>query len=164
MKKYIPIDFDEKGKVILGNAKNTPTSNGFIPTTWAPGGSDEEKQGLKSISISPAIQTTPALDTVHVYWEDLTDEEKQGLVRMVFQCPQQMFENRDYTVTLTPTQSWAVENDEDIPPAQPVSFTYTSLKQDGVVRVVTDEIALGNVENQEDWFLIQLVFVDDDPK
>ena len=33
MKKYIPVDFDEKGNVILGGERNTPTSNGFIPTT-----------------------------------------------------------------------------------------------------------------------------------
>lgn len=46
MKKYYPVDFDEKGNAVLGNAKSTPTSNGFIPTAWAPGGSDEEKQGL----------------------------------------------------------------------------------------------------------------------
>lgn len=59
MKKYIPIDFDEKGKVILGREKNTPTPNGTIPAIFIPGGSDEGKQGLKSITISPAIQTTP---------------------------------------------------------------------------------------------------------
>lgn len=43
MKKYYPVDFDEKGNAVLGNAKSNPTSNGFIPTAWAPGGSDEEK-------------------------------------------------------------------------------------------------------------------------
>ena len=66
MKKYIPVDFDEKGNAVLGREKNTPTSNSFIPTTWAPGGS-EGKQGVKSISISPAITTNPALDSVNVY-------------------------------------------------------------------------------------------------
>lgn len=64
MKKYYPIDFDEKGNAVLGNAKNNPTSNGFIPTTWTPGGgSEEEGNGIKSITISPSITTTPALDT-----------------------------------------------------------------------------------------------------
>ena len=31
MKKYIPVDFDEKGNAVLGREKNTPTSNSFIP-------------------------------------------------------------------------------------------------------------------------------------
>lgn len=71
MKKYIPIDFDEKGKVILGREKNTPTQNGTIPAIFIPSGSDENKQGLKSISISPAIQTTPALDSLFpIYYGD----------------------------------------------------------------------------------------------
>ena len=103
MKKYIPIDFDEKGKVILGREKNTPTSNGFIPTTWAPGGSDEGKQGLKSISISPAITTDPALDSLFpIYYDDLTDEQKQSGVTV--QVTGAITD--ESVLTITPTSDW----------------------------------------------------------
>ena len=103
MKKYYPVDFDEKGNAVLGNAKSNPTSNGIIPTAWAPGGSDEGKQGLKSISISPAITTTPALDSLFpIYWEDLTDEQKQQGVNITVDLDPQT-EPADYTFTLTPT-------------------------------------------------------------
>ena len=108
MKKYIPIDFDEKGKVILGNAKNTPTSNGFIPTTWAPGG--EAGNGIKSISISPAITTTPALESLFpIYYEDLTEEQKQDGVRVHGTVEPGVIKSGDtYQFTITPTADWYV--------------------------------------------------------
>ena len=77
MKKYYPIDFDSKGNAILGDARSTPTSNSFIPTTWTPGGgSEDEGNGIMSISITPAIETTPALESVFpIYWEDIPAED-----------------------------------------------------------------------------------------
>lgn len=102
MKKYIPVDFDEKGNAVLGNAKNTPTSNGFIPTTWAPGGGSGEGNGIKSITISPAITTTPALESLYpIYWEDLTDEQKQdGIILTIYA---DIDDGAQYTFTITPT-------------------------------------------------------------
>lgn len=103
MKKYYPVDFDDKGNAVLGTPKNTPTSNGFIPTTWAPGG--EAGNGIKSITISPAITTTPALESLFpIYWEDLTDEQKQSgvTVEVGGTLPE------DYTYTVTPTTDWHV--------------------------------------------------------
>ena len=105
MKKYYPVDFDEKGNAVLGNAKSNPTSNGFIPTAWAPGGSDEGKQGLKSISISPAIQTTPALnECIPSYYEE------GGIHSLIFQA--ELGVNASYTVTVTPTPEWYVYTDD----------------------------------------------------
>lgn len=63
MKKYYPIDFDEKGNAILGTARTTPTSNGFVPTTWAPPAPSVDGNGIRSITISPSMTTTPALDS-----------------------------------------------------------------------------------------------------
>ncbi len=105
MKKYYPVDFDEKGNAVLGNAKSNPTSNSFIPTTWAPGGSDEEKQGLKSITISPAITTTPALDSIApIYYDDLTEEQKQdGVILNLTSAP---ITDGEYNVTVTPSENW----------------------------------------------------------
>lgn len=110
MKKYIPLDFDEKGKVILGNAKNAPTPNGTIPAIFIPGGSDENKQGLKSISISPAITTTPALDSLFpIYYDDLTEEQKQSGVQISSTVESGVLMSGDtYQFAITPTADWYV--------------------------------------------------------
>ena len=119
MKKYIPVDFDEKGNAVLGNASNTPTSNGFIPTTWAPGGSDEEKQGLKSITISPAITTTPALDSLFpIYWDDLPEGEiEEGVEYRSYAATlhtgHALTQGEHYSVSCTPTSAWHYDDTED---------------------------------------------------
>ena len=103
MKKYYPVDFDENGNAVLGNAKSNPTSNGFIPTTWAPGG--EAGNGIKSITISPAITTTPALDSLFpIYYEDLTEDQKQNGVTI--SCTRGDFTPDEYTLTVEPTGDW----------------------------------------------------------
>ena len=123
MKKYIPLDFDEKGKVILGREKNTPTQNGTIPAIFIPGGSDENKQGLKSISISPAITTTPALDSLFpIYWDDLTEEQKRNGVPITIHA--NIEDNVPCKFTVTPTQNWYVAG-EDMQfggQGEPISF------------------------------------------
>lgn len=127
MKKYIPLDFDEKGNAVLGNAKNTPTSNGFIPTTWAPGG--EAGNGIKSITISPAITTTPALDSLFpIYWEDLTDEEKEQQGKTIMLTTDTtLVDDTTYTVTVTPTADWYAADDDDYGgKGEPVTFTATA--------------------------------------
>ena len=108
MKKYIPVDFDEKGNVILGRERNTPTSNGFIPTTWTPPAPVSEGSGLKSISISPVLETTPALDTVFpIYYEDLTEEEKEYGKEITIKLTTPLEETPPpATVTVEPTGDW----------------------------------------------------------
>lgn len=119
MKKYIPIDFDEKGKVILGNAKNTPTPNGTIPAIFIPGGSDENKQGLKSISISPAITTTPALDSLFpIYWDDLPEGEiEEGVEYREYEATlhtgHALTQGDSYSVSITPTSEWHYDDMDD---------------------------------------------------
>lgn len=58
-----------------------------------------------SISISPAITTTPALDSLFpIYWEDLTDEQKQNGVNIVAYVGSDVIKVGDeYTITVTPT-------------------------------------------------------------
>lgn len=124
MKKYIPLDFDEKGKVILGREKNTPTPNGTIPAIFIPNGSDEVKQGLKSISISPAITTTPALDSVFpIYWDDLTEEEKAEGKKTVLLNADSLTVGDTYTAQVAATSDWYVIGDGDWS-AQGGSATY----------------------------------------
>lgn len=130
MKKYIPVDFDEKGNVILGNAKNNPTSNGFIPTTWAPGGgSDEGKNGIKSISISPAISTTPALESLFpIYYEDLTEDEKGTHKAVSAVATTTLVDGNEYAVTATPTDNMYVAYGSDVvseSAGAPITFNVT---------------------------------------
>lgn len=147
MKKYIPIDFDEKGKPILGNAKDTPTSNGFIPTTWVPGGgSEDEGNGMKSITITPAIETTPALEDFlpcyyHGHTGTLTITANWGV-------------NASYTITATPTPDWYVFTDDDNGEiGQPLEFTLTT---DGG-ETITAGTNFG-VSSQDDADYIQFMF------
>ena len=103
----------------MGRERNTPASNGFIPTTWVPGGGDEGKQGLKSITISPAITTTPALDSLFpIYWEEGKSYPPVSLLTHDT-IPDAV------TVTVTPTSDWYAFNLETQEPGnigEPVTF------------------------------------------
>ena len=58
-----------------------------------------------SISISPAITTTPALDSLFpIYWEDLTDEQKQDGITI--NCTSSGYTPGEYTITVEPTGDW----------------------------------------------------------
>lgn len=105
MKKYITMDFDDKGKPVLGGAKDRPNSNSFIPTTWTPPAPVSEGSGLKSISISPVIETTPALADISPYYYD--DEHRILTIYASFE------NNAEYTITVTPTPDWYVYTDDD---------------------------------------------------
>ena len=132
MKKYIPVDFDEKGNVILGRERNTPTSNGFIPTTWVPGGggSGDEGSGLKSISISPVLETTPALDTVYpIYWDADTAVEGWNEANIVLTTETPLTIGAEYNVTITPTSDWTAGHTGSDPMGvgEPLTYTVTLL-------------------------------------
>lgn len=136
MKKYIPVDFDEKGNAVLGTQKNTPTSNGFIPTTWTPGGSDEEKQGLKSISISPAITTEPSLASIPpIYFDAEKAEEGWMHVEYNLTTATALRRGDTYTITLTPTNDWIAERtgtESSSQKGEPLVFT-VQLINDGAL-------------------------------
>lgn len=150
MKKYIPVDFDEKGNAVLGREKNTPTSNSFIPTTWAPGG-DEGKQGLKSVTISPAIATTPAFESKFpIYWEDMTEEQKQGIEVQTFVDFGVIKAGDEYTITVTPTSGLYAAGVGDGDPAfgekgEPLTFTVTA-ELDGNLGFTV--VALDSIEEE----------------
>lgn len=135
MKKYYPVDFDEKGNAVLGNAKSNPTSNGFIPTAWAPGGSDEGKQGLKSITISPALDTTPALDSLFpFYWDEAQAKEGWQRFEQVLTTGVSLTERTKYTVTVTPTSEWLAGHESQYSEAgQP--FTYETTVTGGILKI-----------------------------
>ena len=148
MKKYYPVDFDEKG-----NAKSNPTSNGFIPTTWAPGGgSEDEGNGIKSITISPALDSL-----FPIYWEDLTDEEKEEQVKTIqLTSNTTIVDGTTYTVTVTPTADWYATDDRYIGgKGEPVTFTVTA--SDGkpfIVSAVVTSTTDPNVDRQINVMLL----------
>lgn len=82
-----------------------------------------------SISISPAIQTTPALDSLFpIYWEDLTDEEKEQQGKTIMLTTDTtLVDDTTYTVTVTPTADWyAVYDDDHGGKGEPVTLTATA--------------------------------------
>lgn len=104
MKKYYPVDFDEKGNAVLGTPKNKPTSNGFIPTTWAPGGGGDAGTGIEWVSISPSFDTAPELDDIcPIYWSGETQNINVDAFGM---------QNVNYSITVCPTEDAYAYADE----------------------------------------------------
>lgn len=64
-----------------------------------------------NISISPAITTTPALDSLFpIYYDDLTEEQKRDGVSLVA-LPDEILQGQ-HTVTITPTSDWYIADGE----------------------------------------------------
>lgn len=123
MRKYINMDFDEKGKPVLGRAKDTATG-GFVPTTWAPPAPSVDGNGIKSITISPSITTTPALDSLFpIYYENLTEEQKQQGVMLLLETDTAVEIGEEFTFTVTPTANMYVIASEPGGKGEPITVT-----------------------------------------
>lgn len=74
------------------------------------GGGGDAGNGIRSITISPAITTTPALESYFpIYWEDLTDEQKQDGVLVYGTVESGVIKSGDtYQFIITPTADWYV--------------------------------------------------------
>ena len=93
---------DEGGYIEAWKNSDGTTEVKLIPKS---GGGDEGKHGLKSITMSPAIETTPALDTFFpIYLENLTEDEKQNGVQVETVAVNEL--QQSYTITATPTEDW----------------------------------------------------------
>ena len=58
-----------------------------------------------NISISPAITTTPTLESLFpIYWEDLTEDQKRDGITI--SCTRGDFTPGEYTLTVEPTGDW----------------------------------------------------------
>ena len=84
---------------------NTPwNTNMKIVESLISGGDDAGKQGLKSITISPSITTTPALaDISPTYY----DGERTSI-----HISAELELNAEYAITVTPTSDWYVYTDD----------------------------------------------------
>lgn len=82
-------------------------SDGTTEVKLIPKSGGEGKNGIESITISPAITTTPALASLFpIYWEDLTEEQKQEGV--ILNLTSEPITDGEYTVTVTPSENWYV--------------------------------------------------------
>ena len=83
---------------------NTPNNTNIKTVESLINGSESEKSiGIKSITISPAITTTPALESFFpIYYEDLTEEQKQNGVAINVATSAEPLPD-GYTFTLVPT-------------------------------------------------------------
>ena len=92
---------DEGGYIEAWKKSDGTTEVKLIPKS----GRDEGKNGIKSITISPAITTTPALDSLlPIYWDDLTEEQKRNGVPITIHA--NIEDDVPCTFTVTPTQTW----------------------------------------------------------
>ena len=110
MKKYITLDFDEKGAPVMGNAKNTPGQGyAFVPSGWVPPTPPtpvEEGDGIKSLAISPTFVTDPTLeDQFPVYWDDERLAPDITGVK-TFSATAEYMEFVDASYTFTPAATW----------------------------------------------------------
>ena len=98
---------DEGGYIEAWKNSDGTTEVKLIPKS---GGGDEGGHGLKSISISPSITTTPALESLFpIYYEDLTEEQIQGGVQMSSSVESGALVSGDtYQFSITPTADWYV--------------------------------------------------------
>lgn len=126
------------------------------------GGGGDAGNGIRSISISPAITTDPALESFFpIYWKDLTAEEKEDgvYIEVSVDAPQVA----DYTFTLTPTDDMyagimgiggaPIMGDEK---GAPVSGTNqnTPVVQNAMFSV--SEVPMGDVEPSDKHFNVYL--------
>lgn len=97
---------DEGGYIEAWKNSDGTTEVKLIPKS----GGDEGKNGILSVTISPAITTTPALASLFpIYYEDLTEEQKQDGVQITSTVEPGVLKSGDtYQLTITPTADWYV--------------------------------------------------------
>lgn len=93
----------------MPNNDNLEGATGTIVLTeggQGSGGGGDAGNGIKSITISPAITTRPALESFFpIYLENLTEEEKQNGVVINVASTEEPSPG-DYTLTVEPTGNW----------------------------------------------------------
>ena len=104
---------DELIKYLVNTPNNTNIK--VVESLINGGGGSEAGNGIKFITISPAITTTPALESLFpIYYEDLTEEQKQEHAVRIAASTQATMEVGDtYTVTVVPTADMYAMGDSE---------------------------------------------------
>lgn len=109
----------------------------------------EEGDGIKSISISPAISTTPALESFFpIYWEDLTKEQKDNGVIINVETDGEL--SGEYAVTITPTAEWYAFADGT--PTKGAAVTKPMFAHDGIATVSANVAASPDDESEDERY------------
>lgn len=104
-----------------------------------------------SISISPAITTTPALDSLFpIYWDDLTEEEKLSGIQYTLGTSDDIPDSVD--ITVTPTPDWYAGDEE----AKGTPKTYTAEKENGKI-VAPIDVSNGEIPISPDFAIVRVV-------
>lgn len=148
---------DEGGYIEAWKNSDGTTEVKLIPKN---GGGDEGKNGILSVTISPAITTTPALDSMFpIYLEDLTDAQKRDGVNVVADVGIGVITAGDeYTITVTPTDDLYAGVIDDEPEfgdkGEPMVFTVTATDNDnlGFTVCAVDNLGftVGAVDNPDE--------------
>ena len=137
-------DLASNVRFAAGSVLLTPSANyvAYVDGTF---GEPTVKQGVLSFSITPELSPDPAFTTlVPLYYEDLTDEEKENGRTVTVETPV-AYVGQTLTVTVTPTAAWyAADYDDNFSEqGQPISFTVEPAANDYPVDIVTT--------NTPDW-------------
>lgn len=98
---------DEGGYIEAWKNSDGTTEVKLIPKS----GGDEGKNGIKSITITPAITTTPAIDSKFpIYWEDLEQSPVEPEREFQLTVDGNWETDVTYTATITPTKEMYVFN------------------------------------------------------
>ena len=108
---------DEGGYIEAWKKSDGTTEVKLIPKSGGGGGGDdEEKNGLLSLTISPAVTTTPTLDTLlPLDYDELIAQgyqpDEYGTITVTVEVIGESVEEQ-YTITATPTSGWYAQNNE----------------------------------------------------
>ena len=151
---------DELIKYLVNTPNNT---NIKIVESLINEGGSEADNGIKSITISPAITTTPTLESFFpIYWEDLTEEQKQQGVAYLLSASNEPAEGTPVTITITPTGDWyaydantgtACEKGQPMP----ITLNYAHGMLDNAMLMVVNEPPTGGAP--EKYVMCKLAFV-----
>lgn len=148
---------DEGGYIEAWKNSDGTTEVKLIPKS----GGDEDKNGIKSITITPAIETTPALDSVFpIYYEDLTEEEKEEKEKVVFLETESAFsDGEEITATATATADWFVsDGDEWSAKGGTISITGEFVESGSAVGAILTFAMSGTADfDSDDYFEVKIM-------
>lgn len=140
MRKYITLDFDEKGNPVMGSAKDRP-AGGFVPTMWIPGGSDEPVDFLSGIKSLTAEVSFVGETHIPTSWDELIDAgfTPQGIEIKVPLYVRAEELGTTKQLTVVPTSDWyAWSGDGMGEMGEPVTYSMMFINGTSIVTVLDD--------------------------
>lgn len=133
------VEYDVPNKDNLDGA----TGSIFLTEGGQGPGGGEEGDGIKSITISPSITTTPTLDSLFpIDWEALPEGDIEDNVEVRYYNKElhtgiALIDNTEYMITIKPTSECHIEGD-DFGGGDGETVTYTGVVHQGLLAVAFD--------------------------